>query len=56
MTWWVKWRTASGAAPGTLCDEPSQVIDLFDEQKAMGRDPWIEDADGRLVNRESFDA
>lgn len=51
MTWYVKWRKPDLASIAILCDEAAKAAELYDEQKALGSDVWIEDHEGRPVDR-----
>ncbi len=50
MTWYVKARDTEGAVYSILCDEPAQVLENLAEQRIMGRDAWIEDTSGKIIN------
>lgn len=54
MTWYVKWKRADGQTASNLADDESKVVELFDEARAKGFEPWIEDANGVDMKREHF--
>lgn len=55
MTWYVKWRKAADSVASILCDERKKVAELYDEQDTMGRSVWIEDHEGKPLQRSDFD-
>jgi predicted transcriptional regulator len=56
MTWKVKIRQPDESIAKTLKDDALVTARLYDEEKAKGREVWIEDHQGRSVRRESLGA
>jgi hypothetical protein len=50
LPWKVKWKKADDSLVEILCDDQKRAFEIFQEQKAKGFDPWIEDADGRRID------
>lgn len=55
MTWHIKWRKSDGSAVSVLSDDLDHAKELFDEQEELGRSPWIEDHQGRKLDRADLD-
>ena len=55
MTWYIKWRRADQSVAETLIDEPEKVKAIYDDWFEAGRVIWIEDHEGRTIDRDDFD-
>lgn len=52
VTWKVKSKNADGSESETLADTWSQALDLLADQRARGKDAWVEDTTGRKLTNE----
>jgi FPC/CPF motif-containing protein YcgG len=55
MTWYdVKSKTADGSLNHILCYQPRQVFENLEDQRKMGREAWVEDAHGKILDEITF--
>ena len=50
MTWFVKAKNPDGKIVSIVCDNPSQVVENLERQRALGLEVWIEDKDGTRID------
>ena len=46
-TWNVKSKNTDGSLNDTLCNKERQVFESLEDQRKMGREAWVEDAEGK---------
>jgi len=54
MTLYVKSETADGSLIRIPCFEPRQVFENLEDQRKMGREAWVEDAGGKVLDEMTF--
>jgi hypothetical protein len=53
--WNVKSKSAEGSLDHILCDKPRQVFEALEDQRKMGREAWVEDAQGKTLDEMTFE-
>ena len=53
-TFYVKSETADGSHNCIPCCEPRQVFENLEDQRKMGRNAWVEDAEGKVLDEMTF--
>ena len=54
MTFYVKCETADGSLNLIPCFEPRQVFENLEDQRKIGREAWVEDAEGKVLDEMTF--
>jgi hypothetical protein len=54
MSFYVKSETADGSLNCIPCVEPRQVFVNLEDQRKMGREAWVEDAEGKVLDEMTF--
>lgn len=49
-TWNVKSKNADGSLNNILCDKARQVFESLEDQRKIGREAWVEDAEGKTLD------
>ena len=49
-TWNVKSKNPDGSFNNILCDKARQVFESLEDQRKMGREAWVEDAEGKTLD------
>jgi len=55
IVWNVKSKSADGSLGHILCDKPRQVFEALEDQRKMGREAWVEDAQGNTLDEMTFE-
>jgi hypothetical protein len=53
-TWNVKSKNADGSPNHTLCDTERQVFETLEDQRKLGREAWVENAEGKTLDEITF--
>jgi hypothetical protein len=53
--WNVKSKNADGSLDHILCDKQRQVFEALEDQRKMGREAWVEDAQGKTLDEMTFE-
>ena len=51
---YVKSETADGSLNRISCFEPRQVFENLEDQRKIGRQAWVEDAEGKVLDEMTF--
>jgi hypothetical protein len=54
MSFYVKSETADGSLNCIPCVEPRQVFVNLEDQRKMGCEAWVEDAEGKVLDEMTF--
>jgi hypothetical protein len=53
--WSVKSKSADGSLNHILCYKPRQVFETLEDQRKMGREASVEDAQGKTLDEMTFE-
>lgn len=53
-TFYVKSETSDGSLNCIPCREPRQVFENLEDQRKLGRNAWVEDAEEKVLDEMTF--